>query len=285
MTDLMFTLRMCRRLARLSIAGVAGVLLVACPAAAPARADDDSRLLADAATIAAGLDPRVASTLAAIPDPGRRLLALRSYLRAGDTLSERWSWTAEEIRRYEQSQEFRDAQAELDLVVAEFAATNPGYTLYVNRQVRSLDVQIERWNGNASVGAAAQELLTTVRPVTWHTAASKAANWLQRVLADWTPPAPVTLAAPGLSAHGQSRAFDFQVQRGSEIVAGTEAARAAQEWNASGWTERLRAAVLCAGPHLHGPLEAPLEPWHYVYSGSGPPTEAARERPAGHCRR
>ncbi len=170
MTDLMFTLRMCRRRARLSIAGVAGALLVACPAAAPARADDDSRLHTDAAAIAAGLDPRVASTLAAIPDPGRRLLALRSYLRAGDTLSERWSWTAEEIRRYEQSQEFRDAQAELDLVVAEFAATNPGYTLYVNRQVRSLDVQIERWNGNPSVGAAAQELLSDRAAGTCHTA-------------------------------------------------------------------------------------------------------------------
>ena len=168
---------------------------------------------------------RESDTLARIPDLGRRLLALRSYLRAGSTLPARWSWSEQEIRDFEQSQEFCDAQAEVDRVVAAFAAAFPGYTLYVNREVRSLDVQIERWNSNASVDAASRTLLDDLRRASAQRAPGKGADWLQDSLTSWTLAVPVTLAAPGLSAHGQSRAFDFQVERDGTIVAGTEAGR------------------------------------------------------------
>ena len=96
----------------MSIACAAFVLLVAGPAAG--RNASDSELAVDAATIARHFDPRVAGTLPRIPDLGRRLLALRSYLRAGPTLPERWSWSELEICEFERTPEFRNAQAELD---------------------------------------------------------------------------------------------------------------------------------------------------------------------------
>jgi hypothetical protein len=242
----------------------ATVLLIAA-AAAPAGAVDDARLRADAVTVAGRLDPRVAGTIARIPDLGARLLALRSYVRAGSTLPGRWSWTEEEIREFEQSQEFRDAHAELDRVVAAFAQAYPGYTLYVNRQVRSLDLQIERWNENASVEAASKALLAELKQARVPRRRKESPDWLQRTLAEWTLAVPVTLAAPGLSAHGQARAFDFQLERDGQLVAGTETARAAQDWDAPGWTQRLQGVVRTVGSRLQGPLEQPHEPWHYVY--------------------
>ena len=64
----------------LSAAGLAG-----------ADARDDDLLPALVASISAQLDPRVAQTLAQLDGTGRRLLALRSYLRNASHLDERWS--------------------------------------------------------------------------------------------------------------------------------------------------------------------------------------------------
>ena len=146
-----------------------------------------------------------------------------------------------------------------------FAAAFAGYTLYVNREVRSLDVQIERWNSNASVDAASRTLLDDLRVASAQRARAKRADWLRDSLTSWTLAVPVTLAAPGLSAHGQSRAFDFQVERDGAIVAGTEAEHATRDWDAAGWTERLKQVVARASTRLRGPLETPREPWHYYY--------------------
>src|SRR5688572_32243909 len=95
--------RMWGRAAGVSIAGAAFVLLVA--GTVTAGGLDDTGLADDAAAIATHLDPRVHDTLARIPDLGRRLLALRSYLRAGSTLPARWSLSEEEIREFEPSKE------------------------------------------------------------------------------------------------------------------------------------------------------------------------------------
>ena len=170
--------RICGRTATVSITRGAFVLAVAY--AAVTHATDDSRLTADAASIIARLDPRVAASLAHISGLERRLLALRSYLRAGDTLPARWSWSESEIRAYEASQEYRDAQAELDRVVEAFAVAYPGYTLYVNRQVRSLDVQIERWNTNRSVEEAGRALLIELRQAYPDAPADSGGEWLLR---------------------------------------------------------------------------------------------------------
>ncbi|MFT3907194.1 MAG: hypothetical protein QM718_12865 [Steroidobacteraceae bacterium] len=215
-----------------------------------------------------GLDPRALAALGQIHGAGRQLLALRGYLRTGDTLAARWSWSAEQIAAYPDSEEGRATATALDAVAQSFAAANPGYTLSANREPRSLAAQIAAWNGNASVTRAADLLLESLR----QQAQGKAdAARLRTLLMNWPLPTPVTLAAPGLSAHGQGRAYDFRVSKDGLLIAGPEAATARQRWDAAGWTDRLRAAIKDSGQPFSGPLQAPYEPWHYSWSPAAHP--------------
>ena len=102
-------------------------------------------------------------TLDRVDGAGRQLLALRSYLRASNSLAARWSWSETEIASYEESQQYRDMMAEIGRVAAAFEQSNPGFTLYANSEVRSLDDQIDKWNSNAAVGEIADQLLSAAR--------------------------------------------------------------------------------------------------------------------------
>jgi hypothetical protein len=117
------------------------------------------------------VDPRAASALVRIDDLGRQLLAARAYVRAGETLPERWSWSREKIARFDGSDQQRRLLAQIDLVRKTFERQNPGYTLFVNERVRSLDEQLTNWNANASVGEAAANLQSST------TAFLSAAGW------------------------------------------------------------------------------------------------------------
>jgi hypothetical protein len=88
---------------------------------------------------------------------------------------------------------------------------------------------------------------------------------LRARLMAWSPPSAAPLAAPGLSAHGQGRAFDFQIEHEGRPVAEFDAASARRQWDAAGWTRKLHAAVVASGKPFSGPLESPYEPWHYAY--------------------
>ncbi len=239
---------------------------------APVEAADEpaERLAPLVDSVAAAQDPRVQEALARIDGTGRRLLALRSYLRSHAHLAERWSWTAEQIAAFEGSPERRALDAEVERVRAAFQQANPGYDLWINPQVRSLDVQLEHWNTNESVTVAADALLAAAsefvaapafpaeRP-----AAARAA--LEAFVRDYVPTPPPSIAAPGLSPHGQMHAIDFQVHRDGKIVAGPSFSSIALDWDAAGWTERLETAVRAATPRFVGPLPSPREPWHYTY--------------------
>jgi hypothetical protein len=251
-------------------------LLAASP---PAPARDDVSAISSAtdvlddqlARLAARQDPRVTEALARIDDTGRRLLALRSYLRSRDHLAERWSWTQEQIQAFEGSAEHRDLQSEIERVRAAFSRDNPGFELWVNPQVRSLDRQIESWNGNESVGAAAARLLTDALELVGRAdfglgQAERAQHALESFLVAYRPAPTPTLAAPGLSPHGQMRAVDFQVHQGDRIIAGPRTATIATDWDETGWSSRLDAAVRAASRRFIGPLATPREPWHYTYS-------------------
>jgi hypothetical protein len=253
---------------------------------APATARDDvpvspssADLLDDhLARLAARQDPRVAEALARIEGTGRQLLALRSYLRSRDHLAERWSWTQEQIQAFEGSAEHRDLQAEIERVREAFSRDNPGFELWVNPQVRSLDRQIESWNGNESVGAASARLLTDALEFVGRAdfaagQAERAQHALESFLVAYRPVPTPTVAAPGLSPHGQMRAVDFQVHQGDRIIAGPRTATIATEWDETGWSSRLDAAVRAASRRFIGPLATPREPWHYTYS---PETVAAQ---------
>ena len=247
-------------------------LLIACLAApALASAAVDEYLLA----VTHDLPSPAKEAVQHIDGESRQLLAVRGYLRAGQHLQSRWSWSADEIRAYEASQEYRDLLAEIAAARTRFEAANPGYTLYANTAARSLDLQLRRWNSNKSVGviaerlhdAATRELARSTYPA--HPDA-KATLRFADFLREWRPvPSAAPLAAPGLSLHGRSRAIDFQIVQDGRIIAPTEVAKVRSVWEGQGWASRLAAAM--RGTRFVGPLQSPNEPWHYEYT---PPARA-----------
>lgn len=206
--------------------------------------------------------------LSQIPDAGRRILALRSYVRAGKGLVARWSWTADQIAAYQGSPEQRALLAEIEAVRIHFAAVNPGYTLYVNTKVRSLDDQIRNWNTNGSVGTAGAEILDAwMKKFGGGKQPPDAASLdAQRVwLSSFTSSKRANVAAPGLTLHGQARAIDFQVMKDGKIHAGADSRQVETVWRAEQWDGKLNASIVAAGPSFTGPLQSPDEPWHYDY--------------------
>lgn len=245
------------------------LLLIAClatPALSFASVDD--YLLA----VTHDLPPVAREALQRIDRKPRQLLAVRGYLRAEQRLISRWSWSAEEIRAYETSQEYRDLLAEIAAVRARFEAANPGYSLYANTTARSLELQLQRWNSNASVSviaerlqeAAVRELSATSYPA--HPDARATVRFAD-FLREWRPvPSAAPLAVPGLSSHGRSRAIDFQITQNGRIIAPTEVAKVRSVWERQGWAGRLAAAM--RDSRFVGPLQSPNEPWHYEYAPS-----------------
>jgi hypothetical protein len=220
--------------------------------------------------IAAKLDPRAAAAVGRIEGAPRRLLALRGYLRSGRVLGSNWSLGAGEISAYKQSAEYRTALAEVEKVRAKFEEQNPGYTIHVNTEVRTLDAQIASWNQNASVGQAAEALFAAAQdelsnPVYQEQPQAAGLTRFQNFLRGRALAVTPTLATPGLSQHGQLRAFDFQIKKGAQIVAGTDSSTVKTIWDAQGWTQKLKTAVTAASRKLSGPLTSPREPWHYTY--------------------
>jgi hypothetical protein len=219
--------------------------------------------------VAATLPEHTVQTLAKIDGTPRRLLATRSYLRAGEDLRTRWSWSAEEIKAHTQSPEYRALMDETAEVRRRFEAQNPGYTLYANTEARSLELQVSRFNSNKSVERAANQLQKSAlaevfRPEYGSPAEAESVERFKRFLTGWRPPSAAALAAPGMSRHGQLRAIDFQIMKNGAVVASTETGTVKRNWDAPGWTEKLQAAM--SGTRFHGPLRSPYEPWHYEYN-------------------
>ena len=161
-------------------------------------------------------------------------------------------------------------QREIDRVRTSFIAANPGFELYVNSQVRSLDTQIEHWNINESVEAAAEDILVAAQALIASPGFSadrpeQARETLEAFLYQHAPVPKPTIAAPGLSLHGQMRAIDFQVHQGGRVVAGPNTATIATDWVAAGWTAKLHTAVRDTSNKFVGPQASPPEPWHYTY--------------------
>ena len=175
----------------------------------------------------------------------------------------------QQIQAFEGSAEQQALLREIGIVRATFERMNPGYTLFVNERVRSLDEQLEQWNRNDSVAAAASNLESSTAALLeasgWPPAGTdRTLRRLAEFLSSHKPDPTPTLAAPGLSAHGQMNAVDFHVYRG-------DTRRRAGGLNvASTWTRRLerrlRLAISESGAKFRGPLTKPREPWHYEYA-------------------
>jgi hypothetical protein len=238
------------------------------PEASPAPAEAPvGKLESYLRAAAADLAPEQREALGRVNTEARRVLALRGYLRTGSASSSRWAWSRERIESYEKSPEYAAALAEIEKVRREFESANTGYTLRDNPQVRSLDEQLHKWNENDSVARAGEELLQRVREELAGASYAEGpgagdVQWFEGFLRGAETRATPTLAVPGLSPHGQSRAFDFQVMRGAQLVAGPTSPGA---WDSAGWTEKVREAVTRASAKFTGPLASPREPWHYDY--------------------
>ena len=244
----------------MSAALMAGVFSV------PGRAAETATL---DAVLTALAPPPSAEALAQIPDPGRKLLALRSYLRAGADLATRWSWTTEEIKAFEGSPGQTALLAEIDAVKAHFKAANPGHEIYVHGTTRSLDEQIAKWNANDSVGAAAAGMQAAYVAAFGEAAVAPEPKKLVQWLRSYQPPKRANLAAPGLTLHGRASAIDFQVMKDGRIHAGANTKEVESVWRAEGWDLKLKASMTAAGPSFVGPLANPDEPWHYDYVPRG----------------
>ena len=251
-----------------SLAVVAALAITGALAWSMRGTESASKAMQDAwvAQASAGLQPFVVDTLRRIVGADRRLLALRAYLRAGSALSERWSWSQEQLSAYSATPQGKAAAIDINAVAVAFGAANPGFTLQVNQQPRSLALQIAHWNNNKSVGTSAAALVNAIGRQFNPDRTPPSADELRRMLIEWPTDGTVALAAPGLSAHGQGHAYDFQVVQHGQVIAGLGVASAHRQWDAAGWTQKLRAAVNIAGNRFVGPLESPHEPWHYAYT-------------------
>lgn len=232
------------------------------------RASSDDALDRYLQHIASSLPEKTAAALQEIEGTPRRLLAARSYLRTGEQLRTRWSWSTEEIHAHTRSPEYRALLDETERVRARFQAQNPGYTLYANTEARSLELQITRYNTNKAVAKVAstlhkQALAEIGKPAYGSPERADSVERFKRFLTRWRPPTAAPLAAPGISRHGQLRAIDFQIMKDGAIVAPTETATVKRNWDEPGWTRKLQAAM--AGTRFRGPLQSPYEPWHYEY--------------------
>ncbi|MFN2377755.1 MAG: hypothetical protein ABR538_14570 [Candidatus Binatia bacterium] len=209
--------------------------------------------------------------LSKITDEHRRNLAMTYYLRAGDSVTSRWSWTTEQIEAYQQSPEHSAAIAEIETIAVHFSLHNPEQVLRANPRIRSLEEQLVLWETVSSVGEAATELReealeTLTREAYGKDPDSVSIKRFHAFLHTWRASRWPTVMAPGLSLHGQGRAYDFQIlDKDGRTVADTDTARSGPVWDEQGWTERVSHAVHAASGKFVGPLLKPYEPWHYEY--------------------
>lgn len=219
------------------------------------------------------LPEHVRSTLDRIPDFSRRMLALSYYIRRWVELENGWSWTADEVAEFKLGEEYARMLVEIEKVKREFAERNPGYSLAVNVQARSLESQIRKWNTVASVRRAAGDFIDSCSRLFADTLLfptspdSLSVDRFHEFLQTYGPleGRVPTVAVPGLSKHGQLRAFDFKVKKGRRMIAGASSRTIQSRWERPGWTDRLREAIFAVSDRFEGPLDVPYEPWHYNY--------------------
>jgi hypothetical protein len=246
---------------RLNLILLASLMLVS----APLRGMD-ATVLQNA--LAKNLPEKAVAALARIPEPGPKLLAARSYYRSKADLDGRWSWDAAQIAAYEGSPEQIALLAEINRVAEHFAHANPGFSLFVNSKVRSLDRQISSWNSNASVTVAGETLLTALAADAAITSSKdnpELAERLESWLRAYSPKPSPNLAAPGLSPHGQMHAIDFQIMEDGVLIAPADSRKVETIWRQQNWETKLMASIRSASSAFFGPLESPDEPWHYTY--------------------
>lgn len=224
------------------------------------------------AAVASTLDPRLQGAIARIRNGERRFLAIRGYVRREYKVNTHWSWTASEAAEFRKTAEYRTIIDSVNAVSTRFAAQNPGHRLQVAIDIRTLELQLRKWNRVASIDVAGRELIDTslivIADSTWpDTPDSSSTARFRKFLDGYELVNTPTVAVPGFSDHGQLRAFDFKVYKGSRLIAGTSTSTIERVWDSSGWACRLSAAICDFADVFVGPLRDPYEPWHYTWVG------------------
>ncbi|HEY6877654.1 MAG TPA: hypothetical protein VI299_06520 [Polyangiales bacterium] len=211
---------------------------------------------------------------------GMRLLALRRYLRMGESkVVAQWAWTPEKVAQERASGDVKVLYELAGATQRAFVTNNPGFNLLVS-PLRSLAKQVGLWITNGSVREASAKLLEDVRTELskdLYTLAPTSISILKfrRALSQMTVRPEPKSAAPGTSDHGQGHAVDFVVVQGRHQIAGTETKDIAGKWKRDGWERKLIDAIAACNeqqrkgstgrvPILSGPLKKPYEPWHWV---------------------
>ncbi|MEJ7616329.1 MAG: hypothetical protein WKF30_05010 [Pyrinomonadaceae bacterium] len=222
----------------------------------------EAKLQRYAEAVSGKLHPWARAAVPRIPDFGRRLVAIRGYLRSAQAIEAKWVWSPEEIGRFKVSAEHQEILAEVEKIKRRFGELNPGYTLSANTGVRSLDEQIKSWNETASIKRAGEALVAdslkelsapNYKDEPDAAGLARFTRFLQYARLAQVP----TLATPGLSPHGQLRALDFVVKRGDQVIAGTLSANIKNEWDDSGWGRKLNEAIKQSSNKFTGPLASP----------------------------
>jgi hypothetical protein len=218
------------------------------------------------------LDARLQRAIGRIRAGERRYLAIRGYVRREHKVYTHWSWTAREAAAFRRTAEYREMLDSIGAIRRRFAERNPGYRLGVVTDIRTLESQLRKWNTVASIAVAGREMLDTALAVladtSWPDVPDEASTLRFRSFLNGyelvnTP----TVAVPGFSDHGQLRAFDFTILKGSKTVAGTTTATIPEKWDGPGWSCRLNDAICAFTDQFAGPLVEPYEPWHYTWLG------------------
>jgi hypothetical protein len=222
--------------------------------------------------VSKGFDRRIRYALNGITTMPSRLLAMKYYLRRQGDIGGSWVWTRRQVDQFKYSQAYRQALAEVRQITKTFAEQNPGYTLHVNTEIRSLADQVSIWNSAPSVDASGAALYKQAIAKLADTTIFKdepdgdCLTRFRQFLSACDVPAVPTAAVPGFSQHGQLRAFDFIIWAGdTAIAAGADAGNARAVWDNSGWTDKLNVAINTVSSSFEGPLMSPHEPWHYAY--------------------
>lgn len=247
-------------------------------------ASPEEKLKAYADAIEKDLDARVQGALNSMPSMDRRVLAIRGYLRFATvgrgSIAANWAWSNQDMEEFKKTVEFTKMKEAVVEVKTNFAAQNAGHTLGVDAdKVRSLETQVELWNQNPTVQKLGLELRTkllkTLESLPDAPDAASLESFKKTLVEAGLSGSPSS-ATPGLSQHGQAKAFDFVVYKGRDVVAGTSTATAKEKWDDAGWTAKLKEAVQAAGSKFVGPLATPYEPWHYIYKAAAATAEARK---------
>jgi hypothetical protein len=209
-----------------------------------------------------------------VTEKDRRYLAVRGYLAypslGRGTMEANWAFLPG-------SKIDPDVDKALDKVIEKWVGPDATYSLGVIRDLRPLAQQKTAWNGNKTVKALGGQLLTSLLTEIAKYDDTPTADGLKR-LRKFILQQDVggsSNATPGLSMHGQGRAFDFVVNKGGKSITDISTAKdSIAVWDGpNNWTGRLKDAADAANADLKtgrfdGPLKFPglYEPWHYTFT-------------------